>query len=66
MILVRLPYSSKVGVVPNYTDYRVLTYVVDSPSCSISLFGYIAEVGKNWHDAINTFLVSAKKGHRSS
>ena len=47
------------GVVTNNADYKVHTYVVDSPPCSISLVGYIAEVGKNWHDSNSTFLVSA-------
>ena len=41
---------------------KVLTYVVDPFSCSISLIGYIAEVGENWYDAACTFLVYTKEG----
>ena len=48
------------------TVNRVHTYVVDSPMCSISLVGYIAEVGKNCHDIVSTFLVYTKEGLGSS
>ena len=49
-------------MVTNNADYKVHTYVVDSLPCSISLVGYIAEVGKNCHDTVSTFLVYTKEG----
>ena len=51
-----------VGVATYNAVNRVLTYVVDSPSCSIFLVGYIAELVKNWYDTTSTFLVSTKEG----
>ena len=61
-ILFTLLLITGVGVATYNAANRVLTYVVDSPSCSIFLVGYIAELGKNWYDTTSTFLVSTKEG----
>ena len=51
-----------VGVATYNAVNKVHTYVVDSFPYSISLIGYIAEVGENWYDAACTFLVYTKEG----
>ena len=61
-ILSTLLLITGVGVATYNAVNRVLTYVVDSPSCSIFLVGYIAEEGKNSYDNASTFLIYFKEG----